>query len=120
MKITLNNKELRTVFRGIYGFIDAIYCLGEIPTKERPDDDWDDWDDDSDDEPDDPTPPEDHGAEPENEPRTISVGFGGVSVLNVQGDIPDEIRERIAEAEDLKRRLSEITTEEVRRIMGDE
>ncbi|HIS83973.1 MAG TPA: hypothetical protein IAB50_00185 [Candidatus Faecivicinus avistercoris] len=114
MKITLNNKELRTVFRGIYGLIETIYYIGEMPAKERPDDDWDDWDDDSDDEPDDPTPPEDHGAEPETEERTIRIGIGA----NVHGDLPGEIRERLEEA--LKRRFREVATEEVRRIMGDE
>lgn len=111
MKITLNNKELRTVFRGIYGFIDAIYCLGEIPTKERPDDDSDGG---LDIEPDAPTPPEDHGAEPETGGNTVHVVCGAI----VRGNIPAELRERLKET--LNRRFREVAEEEVRRIVGDE
>lgn len=111
MKITLNNKELRTVFRGIYGFIDAIYCLGEIPTKERPDDDSDGG---LDIEPDAPTPPEDHGAEPETGGNTVHVVCGAI----VRGNIPAELRERLKES--LNRRFREVAEEEVRRIVGDE
>lgn len=111
MKITLNNEELRTVFAGINAFIEAIYRLGEMPAEEWPDDDSDGG---LDIEPDDPTPPEDHGAEPETEERTIHIGIGA----NVHGDLPGEIRERLEET--LKRRFAEVATEEVRRIVGDE
>lgn len=111
MKITLNNKELRTVFRGIYGFIDAIYCLGEIPAKEWPDDDSDGG---LDIEPDDPTPPEDHGAEPETGGNTVHVVCGAI----VRGNIPAELRERLKES--LNRRFREVAEEEVSRIVGDE
>lgn len=111
MKITLNNKELRTVFRGIYGFIDAIYCLGEIPTKERPDDDSDGG---LDIEPDAPTPPEDHGAEPEADGKTIRIICGSI----VPGNMPAELRKRLQES--LKRRIREVAEEEIRRIVGDE